>query len=542
MMRELDTVSPVVWPSWCYSGEGQNEFETTGIPCENEKDSKGSDLVRESGGRTPSKSGQKRRNRSLMSLRYRLQNEDLNGETKTSDNKSDLSKEIEIKKENVKTERLSPVILGNTAGNADNNSNSSRSGTPSSSYPGTPPGGVSDSRERGSSPNSSSHIKQMEQMMMSRNYSDFMRSLAAKYNNTNPNDYFSASRNGFPQSLDPRFGAFKSGAATPFVGLMAPLSTAVSPSDGQSSAASSSGEGQKRPGKCRQGESFDSSFVSSGLDGSNPFGPAALFPPVIDMSSTQALLDMVRTATAQNRAQLENYLKNVHLASGKRRNETSPLDLSSAAAPSLSAKKVKQENVKDCFYDSILNLPLLDALRTKELSKLGTKSGSVSPSTLHKKNLQNSLNNLQNTISSLNARESPNRTVCSPKCSSVCGTDGRPCSDPEGRESVARWTVDDVCSFVGSIDVCAEYEKNFREERIDGASLSLLTEEHLTNSLGMKLGPALRLRALLARRLGRCAVCQHCIRCHGTSSSDSGASMDISIPVPSNNRPGSTGD
>lgn len=169
-------------------GEGQHESEPTGIKGEIGKDSKRLDSNRESSGRTPTKSGQKRRNRSLMSLRYRLQNEDLNGETKTLDSKSDLSKEIDIKNENVKTERLSPVILGNSSGNVDNNSNSSRSGTPSSSYPGTPPGGISDSRERGSSPNSGSHIKQMEQMMMSRNYSDFMRSLAAKYNNTNPNE------------------------------------------------------------------------------------------------------------------------------------------------------------------------------------------------------------------------------------------------------------------------------------------------------------------------------------------------------------------
>ncbi|XP_039296813.1 uncharacterized protein LOC111061010 isoform X2 [Nilaparvata lugens] len=36
-------------------------------------------------------------------------------------------------------------------------------------------------------------LKAMEQAT-SRNYSDFMRSLAAKYNHTNPNDYFSGAR------------------------------------------------------------------------------------------------------------------------------------------------------------------------------------------------------------------------------------------------------------------------------------------------------------------------------------------------------------
>lgn len=34
----------------------------------------------------------------------------------------------------------------------------------------------------------------------------------------------------------------------------------------------------------------------------------------------------------------------------------------------------------------------------------------------------------------------------------------------------------------------------------------------------MKLGPALKLRAILSRRLGHCAVCLHCVHCHGASS------------------------
>ncbi|CAH2096005.1 unnamed protein product [Euphydryas editha] len=48
---------------------------------------------------------------------------------------------------------------------------------------------------------------------------------------------------------------------------------------------------------------------------------------------------------------------------------------------------------------------------------------------------------------------------------------------------------------------------NFREQRIDGSGLPLLTEEHLTGMLQMKLGPALKLRAVVARRLEPCAQC-----------------------------------
>ncbi|CAG9102914.1 unnamed protein product [Plutella xylostella] len=81
------------------------------------------------------------------------------------------------------------------------------------------------------------------------------------------------------------------------------------------------------------------------------------------------------------------------------------------------------------------------------------------------------------------------------------------CLCAEARARLQAWTVDDVADFVTSIDICAEYATNFREQRIDGAGLPLLTEEHLTGMLQMKLGPALKLRAVLARRLEPCAPC-----------------------------------
>ncbi|XP_077007753.1 sterile alpha motif domain-containing protein 11 isoform X2 [Tamandua tetradactyla] len=70
-------------------------------------------------------------------------------------------------------------------------------------------------------------------------------------------------------------------------------------------------------------------------------------------------------------------------------------------------------------------------------------------------------------------------------------------------EDVSKWTVDDVCSFVGGLAGCAEYATVFREQGIDGETLPLLTEEHLLTTMGLKLGPALKIRAQVARRLGR---------------------------------------
>ncbi|KAG9331615.1 hypothetical protein JZ751_018644 [Albula glossodonta] len=114
--------------------------------------------------------------------------------------------------------------------------------------------------------------------------------------------------------------------------------------------------------------------------------------------------------------------------------------------------------------------------------------------------------------------------------------------DMSSVEDIRKWTVEDVYNFVNSIPTCAEYaqvcgallfitpaspsrcatfDKLFRLERktfshcfdgcslqtfkdhmIDGETLPLLTEEHLLDTLGLKLGPALKVRSQVSRRLG----------------------------------------
>ncbi len=73
------------------------------------------------------------------------------------------------------------------------------------------------------------------------------------------------------------------------------------------------------------------------------------------------------------------------------------------------------------------------------------------------------------------------------------------------------------------------FVQNFRLELIDGASLCLLSDDHLTRRLGMKLGPALALRAALFKRTngaelnvgvgaqqGSNSMCIHCPHCRET--------------------------
>ena len=82
----------------------------------------------------------------------------------------------------VKTERLTP----------DNNS---RCVTPlSTGHPGTPPSAttltaVPESATTTTTTAGQHHLKHVEQIMMGRSYTEFMRSLAAKYNSSNPSEY-----------------------------------------------------------------------------------------------------------------------------------------------------------------------------------------------------------------------------------------------------------------------------------------------------------------------------------------------------------------
>ncbi|NXL59853.1 SAM11 protein, partial [Chordeiles acutipennis] len=55
-------------------------------------------------------------------------------------------------------------------------------------------------------------------------------------------------------------------------------------------------------------------------------------------------------------------------------------------------------------------------------------------------------------------------------------------------------------SFPGAVSGLLQV---FREQAIDGETLPLLTEEHLLNNMGLKLGPALKIRSQVAKRVGR---------------------------------------
>ncbi|XP_019620368.1 PREDICTED: sterile alpha motif domain-containing protein 11-like [Branchiostoma belcheri] len=112
--------------------------------------------------------------------------------------------------------------------------------------------------------------------------------------------------------------------------------------------------------------------------------------------------------------------------------------------------------------------------------------------------------------SSRDSNASSNNNECTCKGVACC----RDNNIREPEETIASWTVDDVYQFIKSLGGCSEYAQAFKDQAIDGETLPMLHEELLQNQLGMKLGPALKIRAQVAKRQGRCSICFHCLHCH----------------------------
>lgn len=424
----------------------------------------------------------------------------------------------------VKTERLSPVAA------AGGDSASSRSGTPSSScYPGTPPG-IAATADRVSSP------------APNRNCSDLIRSLAAKYQNANPSEYM-PSRNGLNLGM---------------------LSAATAAAAAAAAAAASTKD-----------NGCDGSLLNPGFPFATPTIPGTnvpMFPPMMDMSSTQALLSMVRSSqfdafmssktgggvggtkrpcSTSSSSSNPLHPHNIGSAAAASASEQNPLDLSSSSSPCKKPRKghppaaghwesaAAAAAAAGSFAETFLNIPAFGLALQKSREKVALtcngggghnkRMGSVSPKP------PKALSKQPPCHQTVPSRVIPCASACSapPPATSTAAADKHTCPNAADKLTVSSWTVDDVCDFVGSIDLCAEYSQCFREQSIDGTALPLLSEDHLTGTMNMKLGPALKFRAVLAQKLGNCAVCMHCAHCHGAQSH--GAGRHSPGPGPGNN-------
>lgn len=66
---------------------------------------------------------------------------------------------------------------------------------------------------------------------------------------------------------------------------------------------------------------------------------------------------------------------------------------------------------------------------------------------------------------------------------------------PEVENIIDKWSVQDVYEFIKNLPGFSDYAEDFAVQEIDGQALSLLNDNHLVNTMGMKLGPALKILA-----------------------------------------------
>lgn len=240
-------------------------------------------------------------------------------------------------------------------------------------------------------------------------------------------------------------------------------------------------------------------FVTPTIPGTN----VPMFPPMMDMSSTQALLSMVRSSqfdafmsgktggggggTKRPSSSSSSSSSNAmhHHGGGGGGGSTAatasdlqnPLDLSSSS--SSPCKKPRKgmppihhwpesaaATAAGTFAETFLNMPAFGLALQKSREKVGLTNGgghgnnkrlgSVSPKPAKASKQSTCL------------QGAPNRAL---PCTSSCGapvataatvtaaTDKHVCPNAADKSAVAAWTVDDVCDFVRTIDLCAEYSQ-----------------------------------------------------------------------------------
>ncbi|TRY79143.1 hypothetical protein TCAL_05897 [Tigriopus californicus] len=307
-----------------------------------------------------------------------------------------------------------------------------------------------------------------------KSYSDFMRSLAAKYNN-NESSSSSPPANDLAESLKLGFSPLN-----PFLGFPSPFRMPLN-SQGYPPGLNPLLQHASKDEQIRAAAAAMMSSI-----------PGMGFPSMIDqLSSTQALLNLAAARTSTTMANSESgeppmkIRKRDSTTNKPIKNEHHPLDLSGSNPPSPSSKSEADQRI--------------DTKETQQRQFL-----------LHQHHQHH-----QQLQKHHHRQKQPEPEINHPE--------RRPDS-PEMDAAVLQWTVSDVVDFVDSIDMCKEYSSVFQEHNIDGPSLALLTDDHLTKRLGLKLGPALKLRSMVQSKfhmassstssskiaLGACIHCTHC--------------------------------
>lgn len=149
-----------------------------------------------------------------------------------------------------------------------------------------------------------------------------------------------------------------------------------------------------------------------------------------DFSSSQTLLNLVRTASAQSASQLENYLKGAVKRSADGENRLDPLDLTvgTIKRPKLDSNIGLLQNEADASDCTMKTKTPWMTVMDKRLLSSPTSSTRTSPKMLNSERIQ---------------------------CTSLCID--KSCSSQSEASDLTQWTVEDVVTFVSSVETCSEY-------------------------------------------------------------------------------------
>lgn len=331
-----------------------------------------------------------------------------------------------------------------------------------------------------------------EGLHMSRSYSDFMRCLASKYNNSNPNEYRtnnlislldSRSSSSYKESVTGE-GSSSSSAFTPssvFPLLNLPLASSFASSGARKEARltpteSGSGGGGKKEQQQRKDEFSLCGLMQDASTNVQPSLAAGFFSsPNMDMSSTQALLNIVRSASARNnqQQQLDTYFSaavtttpTAAASSASKRPAEMMMALTSQTPLDLSASMVKRPYLVEqqpALADSA------GRNRLRDFSSRSSRSPAVESDSQYSSMARPSSRFITDVITACytNAQAAEkNKTAATttpdkvaslgqlpPSCRLSCAAHS--CTPTAAQ--VREWSVAHVVDFVKSIDLCTEY-------------------------------------------------------------------------------------
>ncbi|XP_076333536.1 uncharacterized protein LOC143237808 isoform X2 [Tachypleus tridentatus] len=184
-----------------------------------------------------------------------------------------------------------------------------------------------------------------------------------------------------------------------------------------------------------------------------------------DFTSSKTLLDLVRTVSAQSASQLENYLRraNKKPLEEEQDDNSHPLDLSTCQL-----KRPRVDSPKDSIQQPFSQVEaVLQPIISTHSSNFMQQNNYLlmtSPNSSIRK-VPSLVTLIKRQDSSPDRDSSGNGNIFSKtrngRCPSLCTKNS--CSNRSEASDISRWTVDDVVAFVFSLESCTEYSENVYE-------------------------------------------------------------------------------